>query len=147
MEGLIFRYATQSDYDSVIALLRQLNPDDPIIDKTIGMGIFSSILASSDLKIYLAELDGRVVSTCYLNVIPNLTRGGQPYALIENVVTDQACRRQGAGATLLKQAIADAFEQGCYKVMLLTGRDERVHTFYEHCGMEKNKKTAFIKRQ
>jgi len=146
MEGLTLRQATYSDYESVFSLLQQLNPDDPAIDKTIGKSIYNTILESEGLAFYIADLDDQSVSTCYLNVIPNLTRGGQAYAVIENVVTKETHWRMGIGSALVKHATAQAFEKGCYKVMLLTGRDERVHTFYEHCGMEKDSKTAFVKR-
>jgi len=146
MEGLTLRRATESDYDNVVSLMQQLNPDDPKIDRSAGLEIFSTILENEGLNIFVAEVDGKPVSTCYLNVIPNLTRSGQAYAVIENVVTDEAHRRKGIGAALLEHVIAEAFKKGCYKVMLLTGRDKRVHAFYESCGMEKNSKAAFVKR-
>jgi N-acetylglutamate synthase-like GNAT family acetyltransferase len=140
------RLASDKDYDVVMSLMRQLNPEDPELDGLLGMQRYSSILETSGLSIYLAEIDGEPVATCYLNVIPNLTRGGRPYALIENVVTDKNLRRSGIGTSLLKEVISEAFKLDCYKVMLLTGRDSNVHTFYENCGLEKNRKTAFIKR-
>ncbi len=140
------RLASDKDYDAVLALMRQLNPEDPEIDERPGRQRFASILEASGLSIYLAEVDGKPVATCYLNVIPNLTRGGRSYALIENVVTDKNLRRSGIGTALLKEVISKAFGFDCYKVMLLTGRDSKVHTFYENCGLEKNSKTAFVKR-
>lgn len=146
MKGLTLRKASQSDYDNVIALMRQLNPDDPTIERKKGIEIFSSILADNGLTIFIAELRGQSVATCFLNVIPNLTRGGRAYAVIENVVTSEAHRRNGIGEAMLKKVMDKAFENDCYKVMLLTGRDENVHTFYERCGMEKHSKTAFVKR-
>ena len=140
------RLASDRDYDAVLALLRQLNPEDPEIDERLGRQRLDSILKASGLFIYLAEVDGKPAATCYLNVVPNLTRGGRSYALIENVVTDENFQRSGIGTTLLKEVISKAFGFDCYKVMLLTGRDTKVHTFYENCGLEKNSKTAFIKR-
>lgn len=140
------RLATDSDYDVILSLMRQLNPDDPVIDEIHGRTLFKKILDASGLSVYLAEIEGIPVATCYLNVIPNLTRGGQSYALIENVVTDHNYLRRGIGTLLVKEVISRAFELDCYKVMLLTGRDGAVHSFYENCGMEKNSKTAFIKR-
>jgi len=147
MDCLSFREATKHDYDSVVFLMQQLNPDDAVLDKLTGLEIYSAILKNAGLSLLLAELEGQCVCSCYLNVIPNMTRGGQPYAVIENVVTSETHRRKGIGAALLKYAIAKAFEQGCYKVMLMTGRDNKVHMFYENCGMEKSSKTAFVIRK
>ena len=140
------RLAQEKDYDSVISLMGQLNPDDKDIHEPLGHQLFSKIVNTQGLSLYLVEIDGKAISTCYLNVIPNLTRSGLPYALIENVVTDGKYRRKGIAKMLLKRVIADAFSLDCYKIMLLTGRESEVHTFYEHCGFEKNSKTAFVIR-
>ncbi len=146
MENLIIREALEQDYHTIMLLMQQLNTDDPTIEKPFGQNLFQSIISNDHLAIYLAEYDRQAVATCYLNTIPNLTRSGRSYALIENVVTDEAHRRKGYGEALLKQVIANAIESGCYKVMLMTGRDDSVHEFYQRCGFEKDSKTAFIKR-
>jgi GNAT superfamily N-acetyltransferase len=43
-----------------------------------------------------------IIASCTLVVIPNLARGGQPYGLIENVVTHAAYRGRGFGKRLLR---------------------------------------------
>ena len=140
------RLATAADYEIIMSLMAQLNPDDQPMDEPLGKTLFTGILNTSGLYIYLAEVDDKPVATCYLNIIPNLTRGGRPYALLENIVTDDKHRRKGVGKMLLTRVIATAFDLNCYKVMLMTGRDSDVHTFYEGCRLEKNSKTAFILR-
>lgn len=140
------RIASDNDYDAVMALMLQLNPDDPVVDESLGRSLFNTITETDGLSVYLAEVNDRPVATCYLNIMPNLTRGGRPYALIENVVTDSEHRRNGIGKFLLQEVMSVAFKSGCYKVMLLSGRDSQVQTFYEKCGMDMYGKTAFIKR-
>ncbi len=88
-----------------------------------------------------------LVASCVLHVLPNLTRGGRPYALLENVVTASAHRRLGFGRQLLIAAKEAAWRQGCYKVMLLTGRlDEGTAAFYRTAGFLDNEKKGFIAR-
>ena len=143
---MIIRTATDNDHEAIVNLLQHLNPNDPAIAASVSLSIYTQILDSDNFTLTVAEKDQLVVGTCYLNVIPNLTRGCSPYAIIENVVSHPDFRRQGIGKALIQHAIELAGEQGCYKVMLLTGRDENVHQFYESCGMKGGKKTAFIKR-
>jgi GNAT superfamily N-acetyltransferase len=83
-----------------------------------------------------------------LTIIPNLTRGAQPYGVIENVVTHPDFRRQGIGTRILQAALASAWERGCYKVMLMTGRkDEATLRFYQQAGFEAGVKTAFVAKR
>ena len=140
------RVATSKDLDAVLALMRFLNPDDPKLPESSSQSVFKEILESPNFTITLAEIDSEVVGSCYINIIPNLTRAAAPYAVIENVVTHPQFRRQGIGRTLISHAMEQAKSAGCYKVMLLTGGDPDVQNFYQSCGMTSNTKTAFIKR-
>ncbi|MCG8545658.1 MAG: GNAT family N-acetyltransferase, partial [Alphaproteobacteria bacterium] len=91
--------------------------------------------------------DGVHVTSCTLIVIPNLTRGGAPYALIENVVTHPDHRKRGYGRAVLTEAIAAAWRHGCYKVMLLTGpRRPATLKFYADVGFEQTKTGFQVRR-
>jgi GNAT superfamily N-acetyltransferase len=141
---MIIRLAEAKDYKELIGLLKQLNPDDP---EPTGLEekAFHEILESPYLHLIVAEQEKKLVSSCFLNVIPNMTRGGQPYAVIENVITDEGCRNQGIGKSLMGFAVTKALDAGCYKVMLLTGRkDKAVNGFYKKCGFDPDSKQAFI---
>jgi GNAT superfamily N-acetyltransferase len=74
---------------------------------------------------------------------PNLTRGGRPYGWVENVVTHPDWRRMGIGKRLLHAALSAAWGARCYKVMLLTSR-EQTHAFYESAGFTHRAKAAFV---
>ncbi len=88
---------------------------------------------------------GRLVSSCTITIIPNLTRGCRPYAVIENVVTHMDHRRKGYAKRLLRHALEKAWQRDCYKAMLLTGRkDEKVFRFYESVGFDRHAKQAFV---
>jgi GNAT superfamily N-acetyltransferase len=92
-------------------------------------------------------VDGRLVASCILVVVPNLTRGGRPFGVIENVVTHREYRRRGIGSELLHHALDLAWEAGCYKVMLLSGMHRvESHAFYESVGFQKGAKIGFEAR-
>jgi len=116
-------------------LLGQLNCVDLPVENDVGH------------RVFVDKVDSRLVGTCYLNVIPNLTRGARPDALVENIVTEVHYRNHGVGQALMKHASTFAREAGCYRVMLMTGRnDEAVHSFYQKCGFSARQKSAYIKR-
>jgi len=140
------RLARSSDHEAVMGLMQHLNPDDPPIDSTISSRVFAEIVNSSNLHILLIEKNDEVVGTCYLNIIPNLTRSARPYAVIENVVVKPELQGCGLGKIIVKAAIQQAFDNDCYKVMLMTGRDQGVKQFYEKCGMNSSSKSALIIR-
>lgn len=88
-----------------------------------------------------------LVASCTVIVIPNLTRGGRSYALLENVVTHAEYRNRGFGKAILNAAAERAWAEGCYKAMLMTG-SKRPSTiaFYEAAGFEQTK-TGFQMRR
>jgi len=106
------------------------------------------IFADSQSHYLVADVTGQIVSSCTLAIILNLTRGARPYGLIENVVTHPDFRRRGIGTRILQSALELAWEQDCYKVMLLTGRkDEATLRFYQQAGFEAGVKTGFVARR
>jgi GNAT superfamily N-acetyltransferase len=87
-------------------------------------------------------------STCALTIVPNLTRSARSYGLIENVVTHPDYRKRGIGTQVLKHALAIAWRQKCYKVMLMTGsKQESTMRFYEGAGFVRGEKIGFVARR
>jgi ribosomal protein S18 acetylase RimI-like enzyme len=119
--------------------------DDPLPSGGEVEELWKMIQQNPNLKYFGVFVNGVLVSSCTLSIVPNLTRGCRPYGVIENVVTHTDYRRQGHGRTVLKHALADAWSAGCYKVMLLTGReDEGTYKFYESAGFDRHAKQAFL---
>ncbi|KAA0013140.1 GNAT family N-acetyltransferase [Billgrantia pellis] len=141
------RTARGEDYAPLFALYRELNPEDPAPSDDTRR-VFERILRSPDLVLVVAELNRALVATCYLSIMLNLTRGAQPYALIENVVTHPHYRGQGIGKQLIRHALEHAWSRGCYKVMLLTGSEEAsTHAFYRACGFSGEAKHGYVIRR
>jgi len=137
----MFREARPDDLPDLLRLYGQLHPDDDVPHD--ASAVLDQILATPGLHLFVLEVDGAVVATAYLNVIPNLTRGATPYAVVENVVVEERLRGTGLGT----RTMAAAWAAGCYKVMLLTGsRSPATHAFYRSCGLSGDEKTAYVAR-
>ena len=132
--------ADASSLQALLALYQTLHPEENALDLLDAESILAAIAACEGSAIFIARAGDQIVSSVTLMVIPNLTRNGRPYALIENVVTDFRFRRMGLAGRLLKHAVAAAWGEGCYKVMLLTGsKDPGVLSLYGSAGFEQNK--------
>ncbi|MFJ6168407.1 GNAT family N-acetyltransferase [Micromonospora orduensis] len=143
----MFREAGSADFEQIIRLYRQLNPDDPVLDDGSDAAAFQQILSTPGLRLFVLEVDGIVVATTYLNVIPNLTRSASPYAVIENVVVEESRRGAGLGRQIMAGTLQAAWDAGCYKAMLMTGsRTPSTHAFYRACGFSPDAKTAYLAR-
>lgn len=141
------RPATADDLPRLLGLLAQLNPDDPALPAEAAQEAWEQLARHPGMTVFVAEQGETLSATCTLIVTPNLTRGGRPFALIENVVTDAAQRRQGHGQAVLQAAIHAAWAAGCYKVMLMTGsKSPGTHRFYAEAGFEQSKTGYQIRR-
>jgi GNAT superfamily N-acetyltransferase len=119
--------------------------DDPPPSRAMAEAVWAEALANPRIKYFGGFVAEVLVSSCTLTVIPNLTRACRPYGVIENVVTHAEHRGQGWGKAVLAHALADAWRQDCYKVMLLTGRkDAATLRFYERAGFDQHGKQAFV---
>jgi GNAT superfamily N-acetyltransferase len=120
-DGLVVRSAVAEDLAELLALLSQLHEHDAPQTVTDELSAtFAEILAESSRVLLVACRDGAIVGTLDLLVVANLTRGGRPWAGIENVVVDAACRRRGVGRALLEVAADVAREAGCTKLQLVS---------------------------
>ena len=146
-EGFSIRAALPSDLEGLAALYPHLNPSDEPVSRDLAASRLEAIKRIPGSAVLLGLLDDRVVASCTLIVIPNLTNGGKPYGLIENVVTDARYRGRGYGTAILHAATEVAWDAGCYKVMLMTGsRQPSTLKFYENAGFEQTK-TGFQMRR
>lgn len=141
----MIREIKATDFDELMKLYMQLH-DNPMPDKTPElMALWKRILEDKDHHIIVAELDGRIVSSCVCVIISNLTHNQQPYAFVENVITDEEYRNQGLATQCLHYAKKIAVKENCYKIMLLTGsKKESTLQFYRQAGYNSEDKTAFI---
>lgn len=141
----MIREIVKSDLDGLLRLYMQLH-DNPMPEKTPEiLRIWDNIFQDKNHHVIVAEEDGKIVSSCVCVIIPNLTHNQQPYALVENVITDEKCRKRGLATQCLNYAKEVAVKENCYKIMLLTGsKKESTLNFYRKAGYNSEDKTAFI---
>jgi GNAT superfamily N-acetyltransferase len=147
-QDMCVRLIRADELDAFLELYTHLHSkDEPLPARAKVSDAWEAILGNPLMHCFVIEQDGRLVSSCVLTIIPNLTRGARPYGLIENVVTHAEYRQRGLATAVLRHALATAWQAGCYKVMLLTGRkDPAVHRFYEAAGFQGGEKAGYIAR-
>jgi len=144
----IVRSAAEHDLPEVSNLYRHLHPHDPELEAAAAERVWSTLLASGFTTVIVAQAAERLVSSCTLAIVPNLSRGGSSYGVIENVVTHADYRRLGLGRQVLAHALDLGWQANCYKVLLATGsKREATRRFYEGAGFERGGKTYFEVRR
>lgn len=136
------RPLTAADWPDAQTLYQALTEGGALADRAM----FETVLAHPGTTIHGKEQDGRIIAMVTLHILPNLTYGGRPYGLIENVVTATGVRGQGVGRQVMEHVADTARAAGCYKLMLLTGRGRAAKGFYETVGFTADEKWGMIRR-
>ena len=137
------RAATEQDIPRILELYEELvistspaerghtpSPDD-------YRRIYEQVCAMPGHELIVAEENDKVIGTMVLLIVPNLSHSGLPWAVVENIVTDERFQRQGIGRLMMEYAINRAREAGCYKLQLSSSKTrEEAHRFYESLGFE-----------
>ena len=132
------------DFAAALKLYQILTRDPvPVSD---SRDAFAAVLNHPGTSILGMDHGGSIIAMTTLHLLPNMTSGGRPYALIENVVTDPEYRGQGIGRKVLEACIERAKAANGYKIMLLTGEARGVRGFYEKLGFSGHEKHGMILR-
>ncbi|MDR0301017.1 MAG: GNAT family N-acetyltransferase [Treponema sp.] len=141
-----YTIAKRTDIENILKLYKQFNHD---VDIFAGFKIEDANKAwdkieKYNIKYFIAKDDGKVIGSCYICVIPNLTYNGKSIGYIENVITDENYRRKGIAKKLMEMAVEYAKQEGCYKVVLQSGmKRKEAHKFYESIGFSGESKKAY----
>lgn len=138
------REAELSDLENLIILYNQLIPYQKLtLDNSIKKS-FDKINNYPNYHIIVAEENKRVISTCSLIILPNLTHYQRPYAIIENVVTDEKFRGLGYASAIIEYAKKIAIKNNCHKILVQTRSIKKsTLNFYINNGFSKNETTGF----
>ncbi|NOR61118.1 MAG: GNAT family N-acetyltransferase [Rhodobacteraceae bacterium] len=144
---LQIRDAALDDLPELLALYKHLIPEEKPLSEGAAAENFRSLQKLDGSTIFIGIKSDAIVTSCTLVIIPNLTRAGAPYALIENVVTHTKYRKHGFGQAILEAAIERAWKRGCYKTMLLAGsKTPAILRFYKSAGFSQSKTGFQIRR-
>jgi GNAT superfamily N-acetyltransferase len=139
------RLAEPSDLLGILALYRELRPNDPELSQTEACTALARILNDGNLRLVVCEHAGSLASTCMLALVPNLASGACPFGVIEHVVTLSQCRRRGLARLVLQFALDVAWSKNCYKVVLLSGAQRtEAHRLYESVGFQGDVERGFV---
>ncbi|MFC4139987.1 MULTISPECIES: GNAT family N-acetyltransferase [unclassified Microbacterium] len=138
----VLRRATPADADAVIALLA----DDPISasrgdqasddDRPAYTAALVEILAEPSNDLLVVELDGSVVGTLQLTLIPGMARQGAKRLLVEAVRVRSTRRSSGIGSAVMRwvsDAAAPALGAALVQLTSDAARTD-AHRFYERLG-------------
>lgn len=139
------REALKEDLDELLNLYLFLHQKNIPKNSEYLENTWKTIIEDINHHIVVKEINGKIVSSCVCIIVPNLTRNIRPYALIENVVTNEGYRGKGYATECLNYAKEIAIKNNCYKMMLLTGtKNENTLAFYKSAGYNSDDKIAFI---
>ena len=139
----VIRQAEGRDIQRILELYKQLTVTTSQIElnkestQNDYRQILSQISATEGHQLLVLEYKGEIIGSMVLLIVPNLSHGGHPWAIIENLIIDSRYRRLELGGMLIAYAIDKAKSSGCYKVELSSTRSRRgAHLFYRSMGFE-----------
>jgi Fe-S protein assembly co-chaperone HscB len=140
--NLIFRTAVISDLNRIVQLLvedelgKTREESTEILDMSY-IKAFKTISEDKNQALKVVELDGEIIGTCHLTIMPSLTLKGSTRMNIEAVKISEEFRGKKIGAWMISQAVEFARQNGVKLVHLTTNKKRsRDKTFYERLGFE-----------
>ncbi len=130
------RKALRSDLPAILALHVELElAGRQTLALPEAERIFTRMQSYPDYSIYVAEIDGEIAGTFALLIMDNLAHMGAPSGIVEDVVVHPQRQGQGIGKALMRFAMAQCAQAGCYKLALSSNMQRQgAHEFYKSLG-------------
>jgi N-acetylglutamate synthase-like GNAT family acetyltransferase len=140
---LKIRPATEDDIPRILELYHELSMITTKAEQRLNTSgddyrrVFAEISGNPRRELLVAEYDGEVVGTVALYIIPNLSHGATPYALVENLVVNHKYRRKGIGKKLMEYTIVRAKQEECHRIELCSSKGRKeAHRLYRSVGFK-----------
>jgi N-acetylglutamate synthase-like GNAT family acetyltransferase len=140
---LIIRNARPDDAERIAELYKQLvsNPSVMVQPERIA-----AVSGDPNTALFVCDLGGQVQGSALVSLCADVMFGSQPFALVENIVVNEAIRGKGLGAVLLRHIETFCLAKNCSKIMLLSSvQREQAHRFFERAGFSGSSKRGFVK--
>ena len=135
MPSHVVRAAFVDDAPALIELYRQMVPEAEMPSTEAAAGVIQELSDREGHHLLVAEVDGKVVGTVTLVVVPNITHAARPWAQVENMVVLDEYRRRGIGRALIERCAELTRKAGGYDMQLISSAHRKeAHAFYESCG-------------
>ncbi|MCK1650465.1 GNAT family N-acetyltransferase [Bradyrhizobium sp. 149] len=139
-ESVSIRPARREDVVAIVAMLAddrlgsaRERVEDPL--PASYYEAFSRVERDQNLRLVVAESEGRVVGCLQLAILPGLSSQGGLRGLLEDVRVASDCRSRGIGEQLVQWAVTEAKARGCNLVELLTHQSRvDAQRFYKRLG-------------
>ncbi len=140
---IIMREARREDVPRITALIMlgaasQTRTPEEIAEEAAHpsyLTAFDEVAASPDNTLFVAEIEGEVVGTLQITLIPGLISRGRKRAKLESVHVDPQRRSLGIGAAMVGFAVEFARSHGAGLVELSSNKSrEAAHRFYRRLG-------------
>jgi GNAT superfamily N-acetyltransferase len=142
-DGLIVRPAKASDVPTIVALIVMGAPAGAL-DRAaaeaegrdpVYAAAFERVAAAGNQHLFVADLNGRIIGTYQLSVLPGIAQRGRVRGKLESVHTDPECRSRGVGEAMMRHAITIAKAEGIGLLELSSDkRRDEAHRFYRRLG-------------
>jgi N-acetylglutamate synthase-like GNAT family acetyltransferase len=137
------RHAEPADANRITELYRQLVSNTAI---SVQAERISAISEDAKTALFVCALDGQVEGSALVCLCTDVMFDSQPFAVVENIIVNEAVRGKGLGAALLRHIEAFCLAKNCSKIMLLSASQrERAHHFFEQAGFTGTSKRGFVK--
>jgi len=143
-EETAFRLARRSDLPAIVRLLaddelgsQRERYEDPLPQAYYAA--FEQIEVDPNHELVVAELNGEVIGTLHLMLLPSISFQGGLRAQIESVRVDKNYQNRGIGSEMMNWIINRAGERGAYAVQLTSHQSRTdAHRFYERLGFKRS---------
>lgn len=145
LANVTMREARRDDVERIAGLImlgaaKQTRTTDEIAQEAqhpAYLAAFDEVGASPHNTLFVAELDGEVVGTLQVTLIPGLAYRGRKRAKLESVHVHPDLRGRRIGETMVAHAVAFARKKGAGQVELTSNKSrEAAHRFYRRLGFD-----------